>query len=502
MAFDYTVHDATAMAAAVRSGEVSPQELLQACEERVRTHNPRLNAVIVEAFDAAREELALRRRAGTEREGALAGVPVLVKDLVSSVRGLTTWHGNRLLQRAMGPADHDSEFIRRLRATGALIVGKTNTPEFGLVPYTEPLLTGPTRNPWDLTRTPGGSSGGSGAAVAARLVPLASGGDGGGSIRIPASCCGLFGLKPTRGRVPAGPDLGALWSGFAIEHALTRSVRDSALLLDAVSGADTGAPYAAPAQVRPFVQEVQADPGRLRVGVCTEPWLGHAVAPECLQAVEEAATLLRELGHEVFETALPIAGTAFAEAFLTVLAGNVRAEIEEAAAVARRHARRQDFEAATWAMGMMGRAFRADEFVAAERELQRTARAIGRCFEDLDVLLTPTLSGPPPPIGSLQPTAAERRQLAVMGWLDQPWLLRAAGALQQMAGKVFDFIPYTPPFNVTGQPAMSVPLHWSAAGLPIGVQVVGRFGDEATLLRLAGQLERARPWEARRPTGF
>ncbi len=502
MPFDYTAHDATALAALVRGGEVSPEELLQACEERVRAHNPRLNAVIVEAFEAARAELALRRRAGTEREGALAGVPVLVKDLVSSVRGLTTWHGNRLLQRVTGPADHDSAFIQRLRATGALIVGKTNTPEFGLVPYTEPVLTGPTRNPWDLNRTPGGSSGGSGAAVAARLVPLATGGDGGGSIRIPAACCGLFGLKPTRGRVPSGPDFSALWSGFAIEHALTRSVRDSAVLLDAVAGADTGAPYAAPSQVRPFVQEVQADPGRLRVGVCTEPWLGHGVDPACVRAVEETAALLRELGHEVFEASLPIAGTAFAEAFLTVLAGNVRAEIEEAAAFARTRARRHDFEAATWAMGMMGRAFRADEFVTAERALQRTARAIGRCFEDMDVLLTPTLASAAPLVGSLQPTPAEQRQLALMGWLNQPWLLRAAGALQQMAGKVFDFIPYTPPFNVTGQPAMSLPLHWSDEGLPVGVQVVGRFGDEATLFRLAGQLERARPWEGRRPPGF
>lgn len=502
MSFDYTAHDATALAALVRAGEVAPEELLQACEARVRAHNPRLNAIIVEAFEAAHEELALRRRAGTDREGALAGVPVLVKDLVSTVRGLTTWHGNRLLQRETGAADHDSEFIRRLRATGALIVGKTNTPEFGLVPYTEPQLTGATRNPWDLSRTPGGSSGGSGAAVAARLVPIATGGDGGGSIRIPAACCGLFGLKPTRGRVPTGPDFGALWSGYAIEHALTRSVRDSAVLLDAVSGADTGAPYAAPAQVRPFAQEVQADPGRLRVGVCTEPWLGHDVAPECVHAVQETARLLRELGHEVFETRLPIAGTVFAEAFLTVLAGNVRAEIEEAAAFTRRRAHRRDFEAATWAMGMMGRAFRADEFVTAERVLQRTAREIARSFEDMDVLLTPTLASPAPLVGSLQPTPAEQRQLALMGWLDQPWLLRAAGALQQMAGKVFDFIPYTPPFNVTGQPAMSLPLHTSAEGLPIGVQVVGRFGDEATLFRLAGQLERAQPWEERRPPGF
>lgn len=496
---DYDDLDATALGERVRSGEFDPAQLLAAARERIERRNPALNAVIHPAFEAAERELALRRAAGTEREGVFAGVPVLVKDLVASVHDLPTWHGSRLLRARLGPATHDSEMVRRLRATGALIVGKTNTPEFGLTPYTEPESCGPTRNPWDTARTPGGSSGGSAAAVAARMVPLATGGDGGGSIRIPASCCGLFGLKPTRGRVPSGPDLGELWSGYAIEHGLTRSVRDSAALLDALAGMDCGAPIPAPPQARPFVHEVGTTPARLRVGLSVEPWLGHGVHDDCVQAVQAAATLLRELGHQVDDVSLAIERAPFSEAYLTVLAANVRCEIDLIAGLLRERAHRRDYEAATWALGLMGRAYSGAEVLAAQRHLQLLGRALGRQFETFDVLLTPTLAAPPPPIGSLGPTPAERRQLAVLGALNAPWLLRALGALPQMAEKVFDFIPYTPVFNVTGQPAMSVPLHWNAQGLPIGVQFVGRFGDEATLLQLAGQLERARPWAQRKP---
>lgn len=497
---EYDRHDATALAALVRAGEVTPETLLDCAEQRIAAGNGALNAVIAQYPEQARRALQARREAGREREGVFAGVPVLVKDLLSTIEGQPTWYGNRLLQRVLPPASHDSEFVHRLRATGVSLLGKTATPEFGLTPYTESELTGATRNPWDPARTPGGSSGGSAAAVAAGFVPLATGGDGGGSIRIPASCCGLFGLKPTRGRVPTGPDLGELWSGLAIEHALTRSVRDSAALLDAVAGADSGPPCAAPAQVRPFVDEVGTPPGRLRVGVSTEPWLGRAALhADCLQAVQRSADLLRSLGHDVDEARLPIDRDAFALAFVQVLAANVRAEIEVIAGMLRLRPSRHDFEAATWALSLLGRAVSADELVNAQRTIQLTGRAIGRLFESIDVLLTPTLASPPPPIGALQPTPAERRQLAAMNAIGSPGLLRRFGALQQLAGKVFDFMPFTPVFNGTGQPAMSVPLHWNAAGLPIGVQLVGRFGDEATLLRLAGQLEAAQPWFQRRP---
>lgn len=497
---EYDRHDALALAARVRVGELMPEDLLDAARARIAAGNPALNAVIGECHEKARHELGARRAAGREREGVFAGVPVLVKDLLSTVEGLTTWHGNRLLQRALPPASRDSEFIRRLRAAGALIVGKTNTPEFGLTPFTEPELTGPTRNPWDLARTAGGSSGGSAAAVAAGFVPLATGGDGGGSIRIPASCCGLFGLKPTRGRVPTGPELGELWSGLAIEHGLTRSVRDSAALLDAVAGADAGPPCAAPAQARPFLDEVATEPGRLRIGISTEPWLGTAaVDRDCLEAVERAAALLRALGHEVIEARLPVEREPLALAYLVVLAANVRGEIETIATLLKQRPHRRDYEVATWALGLLGRAVRGDELINAQHHLQLTGRRIGRVFEGIDLLLTPTLASPPPPIGALQPTPGELRQLRVLGALGSPGLLRRLGGFHQLAGKLFDFIPYTPVFNATGQPAMSVPLHWNAAGLPIGVQFAARFGDEATLFRLAGQLERAQPWFDRRP---
>ncbi|NRF66318.1 amidase [Aquincola sp. S2] len=497
---EYEQHDALGLAALVRSGEVDPQTLIDAAARRIDAGNPALNAVIADCRDYATSALAKRRAAGRERDGVFAGVPVLVKDLLATVEGLPTWHGNRLLQRSLPVATHDSEFIRRLRATGALIVGKTNTPEFGLTPFTEPELTGPTRNPWDTTRTAGGSSGGSAAAVAAGFVPLATGGDGGGSIRIPASCCGLFGLKPTRGRVPSGPDLGELWSGLAIEHGLTRTVRDSAALLDAVAGADSGPPCAAPSQARAFVDEVSTAPDRLRIGVSTEPWLGHAaVNPDCLEAVTRSAALLRSLGHEVIETRVPVNGEAFAMAFLQVLAANVRGEIETIAHALKQRARRQDYEATTWALGLLGRAVSGDEVINAQRTIQLTGRRVGALFESIDVLLTPTLATPPPLIGALKPTPAEQRQIEFLGAIGSPWLLRKFGAFRQIADKAFDFIPYTAVFNGTGQPAMSVPLHWNAAGLPIGVQFVGRFGDEATLFRLAGQLEAAQPWVQRRP---
>ena len=495
---EYERHDALGLAALVRAGEVSAEELLDAAAARIAAGNGALNAVIVDCPGFARAELAARRAAGREREGVFAGVPVLVKDLLNDVAGLTTWQGSRLL-KGQPPADHDSNFVRRLHASGALIIGKTNTPEFGITPVTEPELCGPTRNPWDLSRTPGGSSGGSAAAVAAGFVPLATGSDGGGSIRIPASCCGLFGLKPTRGRVPTGPDLGSVLSGFAIDHGLTRSVRDSAAFLDAVAGEDAGAPFAAPAQARPFLDEVATEPGRLRIGFDTTPWLGGRLDADGREAVERSMGLLRSLGHQVEEVKLPVEREPFALAFLTVLAAHVRSQIEDIGRQLQRRPRRTDHELATWALALLGRSFSADEFIGAERVLQLSGRRIGALFESIDVLLSPTLGHLPPLIGALQPTPAERWQLRLMSAIGSPRLMRALGAHRQIVENAFAFIPYTPVFNATGQPAMSVPLHWTAAGLPVGVHFAGRFGDEATLFRLAGQLERAQPWFHRRP---
>ena len=495
---EYERHDALGLAALVRAGAVSPEELLAAAAARIAAGNGALNAVIVDCPGFAQAELAARRARGRERDGVFCGVPVLVKDLLNDVAGLTTWHGSRLM-KGLPPADRDSSFIHRLRASGALIIGKTNTPEFGITPVTEPELCGPTRNPWDLSRTPGGSSGGSAAAVAAGFVPLATGSDGGGSIRIPASCCGLFGLKPTRGRVPTGPDLGSVLSGFAVDHGLTRSVRDSAALLDAVAGQDAGPPFAAPAQARPFLDEVGTEPGRLRIGVDTTPWLGGRLDADGREAVERSVALLRSLGHQVDEVKLPLERESFALAFMTVLAAHVRSQIGDIGRQLGRRPRREDHELTTWALGLLGRSFSADEFLDAERVLQLAARRIGALFESIDVLLSPTLGHLPPPIGALQPTAFERAGLRLLSALASPWLMRTLGVHHQMVDQVFSFIPYTAVFNATGQPAMSVPLHWTASGLPVGVQFAGRFGDEATLFRLAGQLERAQPWFHRRP---
>jgi amidase len=334
------------------------------------------------------------------------------------------------------------------------------------------------------------------------LVPLASGGDGGGSIRIPASCCGLFGFKPSRGATPTGPAFGELWRGFALEHAISRSVRDSAALLDATAGADAGAPYAAPARVRPFVDETRTDPGRLRIAFTRKPLFGRNVHADCVAGLEASARLLESLGHDVEEAAPPVDGEACALAFVTILAGEVRAEIELVSQIAGRRPRAGDFEPSTYAMGLLGRSISAAEYATASRTLQLAARKMAPFFEQHDVLMTPTLGAPPALTGSLQPSAAETRFMRGVNAINAGWLYKALRIINPMVEKTFDYMPFTPLFNATGQPAMSVPLHWNAAGLPIGMQFAARLGDEATLFRLAAQLEQARPWFDRVPPGY
>jgi amidase len=435
--------------------------------------------------------------AAVDRTAPFAGVPMLIKDLQATIAGVPTSHGTRVLQQVT-PA-RDTELIARYRRAGAVFVGKSNTPEFGLTPFTESDALGPARNPWDRARTPGGSSGGAGAAVAARIVPIGHGGDGGGSIRIPASCNGVFGLKPTRGRNPTGPEIGDAWRGFAQEHVLTVSVRDSAAMLDATAGEDAGTPVACPRQDRPFLEEVTRDPGPLRIAYTSTPFFGGTVHPDCVAALDDAVALLASLGHHVERAELAIDSEGLARDFLTVVAAEARADIDWLGEQLRRAPRRDDVEIATWALGLVGQAFRASDYATSVRRLQRAGRTVGALFTSYDLLVTPTLGTPPFPIGALQPSAAERSALALFGRLGLGGVLKAAGLLDETARKVFGFIPYTPLFNVTGQPAMSVPLYWNAAGLPIGTQIVGRFGEEHTLFRVAGQLERARPWASRVP---
>ena len=492
---EYSQYDALGLAELVRTKQVSPLELLDAAIERIEAHNPQINAVVYPLFDEAR-----RAAMGDLPEGPLRGVPFLVKDLLAMVAGAPLSYGTRLLKEWAPPVD--SELVHRWKSAGLVIAGKTNTSEFGFVPWTEPELFGPTHNPYDLTRTAGGSSGGSGAAVAARFVPAASGGDGGGSIRVPASVNGVFGLKPTRGRTPSGPVYYELWEGCVAEHVLTRTVRDSAALLDASDGADVGAPYAAPPKERPFLEEVQRAPGKLRIAFTTQAMIGvddPPPDPECVRGLLATAKLLEGLGHEVVEAAPQLDYAELALAFMTMICGQAWNDIRETAALVGRKPARHDFELATWVTGMLGKAFTAADYVGATRTLGQAARKVGQFFTAFDVLLSPTLPIPPFEIGALQPSEGERRLLTTLAALKAGKLLTTFDLVRPFALKTFGLIRYLVLFNITGQPAMSVPLHWTADGLPIGMHFAGRFGDEAALFRLAAQLEQVQPWADRAP---
>jgi amidase len=485
---EYDQLDGLGLAALVKRGEVSAAEVTEAALARMAARNPALNA-IVRPLDTLAREMTAKVPAAAP----FAGVPMVIKDLQANIAGVPTSHGTRVLQQVV-PA-HDSEIVARYRRAGAVFIGKSNTPEFGLTPFTESEALGTAHNPWDRAHTAGGSSGGSGAAVAARIIPIGHGGDGGGSIRIPASCNGVFGLKPTRGRMPTGPDLGDSWRGFVQEHVITVSVRDSAAMLDATAGEDAGPPVGCPRQERPYLEEVSRDPGVLRIAVSTTPFFGDSqVHADCVAALDDAAALLTSLGH-VVERAQPVVnGTRLARAFLTVVAAECRADIAWMGTLLKRAPRADDVEVATWALGLVGQAYRASDYAEAVRELQTACRTMGAFHQRYDLLVTPTLGMPPIVTGALQPSTAERAALRLVGRLGLGGVLKAAGLLDETARKVYSFIPFTPLFNVTGQPAMSVPLWWNAQGLPIGTQMVAPFGDEATLFRVAGQLERARGW--------
>jgi len=465
----YEGHDALGLAELVRHGETSPSELLDAALARIDARNPALNAVVTPLADAARREVA----AGLPT-GPFTGVPFLVKELVASVAGAATSAASRLYRNNIATAD--SEIVARFRRAGLVIAGKTNSPEFGLSPTTESRLYGVTRNPWRLDLAPGGSSGGAAAAVAAGIVPVAHATDGGGSIRIPASACGLFGLKPTRARISAGPEGGEGLSGLAIQHVVSRSVRDSAAMLDAIAGPLPGDPYAAAPPERPWLEEVSRSPGRLRIAFARRAPTGVAVHADCVAAVEDAARLCESLGHAVEEASPTFDAAALERGFMTVFGAHIMANISRATGGALPD--RELVEPLTYAIAERARGLSAAEFIVTLHSLHREARRIAAFFERHDVWLTPTLAQPPLPIGHFDIESSDV----------DAWIARLAG-----------FIPFTYPFNVTGQPAMSVPLSWNDAGLPIGCQFVGRYGDEATLFRLAAQLEQARPWFDRRP---
>ncbi|GMR02290.1 MAG: amidase [Acidimicrobiia bacterium] len=493
---DYNRYDAVGLAELVASGEIHPGELVEAAAERIETTNETINAVIRPKLGAAREHAAT-----TEPSGPFGGVPILIKDLIIS-EGEPVSFGSVLFRNYVG--DTTSTFIDRVARAGFIDLGRTNTPEFGLLPITEPMLNGPTRNPWNLAYSPGGSSGGAAAAVAAGIVPLAQGSDGGGSIRIPASNCGLFGLKPSRGRGPRSPAASSDY--LSVELGVSRTVRDSAAMLDAVQGAAPGDQYFAPKPQGPYHQEASRDPDQLTIAYSIYDYRGNRVHPQVEAAVLKTASLLETLGHNVVEEALNIDGQALAEGFIDVWAGlagdlfklvldtaserasvrrmrSVLGDYRTVQAIAKLDSRDSGmpaFEPFTWALARRSMRQRPADLLAAETTLQDIAHVAGAFLERYDVYLTPVLGSPPLRTGAIDQT--------------RPW--------DELTETLFRYVAFTPLANFSGFPAMSVPLSWTSDGLPVGSHFLGRFGDESTLIRLAGQLERARPWADRRPELF
>jgi len=486
---EYDSWDACECAERVARGEVSPEELVEAAIERIEARNPALNAVVTPLFERGRKKLA-----EIAEDAPFRGVPFLLKDLKQSLAGTSTTGSCKLLYDYTPTTT--STLAMRYERAGLVVLGKTNTPEFGIMGITEPELRGPCRNPWNTEHTPGGSSGGAAASVAARMVPIAHGGDGGGSIRIPASCCGLFGLKPSRGRVSMAPSLGDAWDGFVQEHVLARSVRDSAAMLDLADLPTPGEPYAAPHKLRPWREEVGARPGKLKIGFTRGTLFAGTSSPEAIAAVDDAVELLTELGHELVESTPPFPREDLVRAYFTVVASHTAWYVSDAAQSVGKKPSPGDFEAPTWLLAQIGWKTPASDLVDARVTIQRAARGVGQWFEDFDGFLSSTLAGPPVKVGEIGLSAGDRRQLALLRAVNLKKLLDLA--VDQLGTDALAHTPNTQLFNQMGNPAMSVPLYW-ADGLPVGVQIAAGYGDEAMLFRLATQLEEARPWADRSP---
>jgi amidase len=492
MAFrEYGGFDALGLAELVRGGQVSPVELLDEALARTAAVNPKINAVIHLMEGPARAAIA----AGLP-EGPFRGVPFLVKDLMTAVAGEPMSRGSRLF-RDYVPAE-DEELTRRYRRAGLVIFGKTNTPELGFTNVTEPELFGPTRNPWNLERTSSGSSGGSAAAVAARIVPAANANDGGGSIRTPASNCGLVGLKPSRGRNPTGPKAPEEWFGIIGEHVVTRTVRDNAALLDATAGDYPQQLMKLPAPERPFLDETTREPGRLRVAFSFDPGLGKTLHPENRTAIEATTARLAGLGHDLIEVKLPLPIESFIANYAALVSADAAADLRAASSLVGRDATRRDVELPTWMLAKFGEAQSAADLTEALWGLQAFSRQWLAWSSDFDVLLTPTVGVPPMAIGAYRLSAPRKLALRMLAALPARALLAMRPKILEAFAAVYEAAPYTMIANVTGQPSMSLPLHWTADGLPMGMLFTARTGDEATLFRLAAQLEQEMPWKDRR----
>ncbi len=469
---EYEDYDALGLAELVRQGEISPSELLDTAIERIEARDGEIGAVVIRMYDEARIAID----AGLP-SGPFTGVPFSLKDLSVFYAGVPTTAASRLLTDFI--PDHDSSLVARYKRAGLVILAKTKTPEFAVSLTTEPVLYGPTRNPWSREHSPGGSSGGAAAAVAAGYMPMAHATDGGGSIRAPASFCGLFGLKPSRGRVSPAPDFGEALAGMATSHCVSRSVRDSAALLDVSAGMEPGDPYAAPPLTRPLLDEVGAPTGRLRIALCSTDFLGNPVSPECEAAAKNAAKLCESLGHHVEEDRPDFTGLSLIEAWRILPAVNLLANVTQRAEALGRQPVPSDLEPMNWAWLELGRRTSAEEYLRAVSTMHALARRVASFLKRYDLILTPTLGQPSLKIGVIHTSGDD---------------------IERHISLLFETIaPHTALFNQTGGPAMSVPLCRTSDGLPVGVQFAGRLGDEPTLIRLAAQLEEAQPWFNSRP---
>ncbi len=470
---DYSEYDGLGLAALVRKGEATPAELVEAAIERIERHNPAINAVIYKAYDEARAAAK-----GPLPDGPFKGVPFLVKDLLLTVAGWPRYSGSRFAANAKVVDAEDSGLMRRYRSSGIVALGKTNTPEYGITGTTEPALFGATRNPWNLDHSAGGSSGGSAAAVAAGIVPLAHGGDGLGSIRIPAACCGLVGLKVTRDRNPNLPDGYDFAQGNVVENVMTRTVRDSAAMLDVTGVPEPASPYAHPPKERPYMEEIERSPGRLKIAWSSETANGRPIRPEIQTALEKTASLLEQLGHEVVPQGLGIDYRALYAAQGAHAGANFAAGMRRLIELIGREPEPDELEPLTWAALKGGRRVTGEEALYSLQQRRMMSRGVLALFETHDVYLTPVLGTPPATIGYIDPMQVSPRDIG------------------RRNGELF---PFAAPFNFTGQPSISLPLWQTDDGLPIGMMFTARYADEATLFRLAAQLEKECPWKDRRP---
>jgi len=486
--FDYKRYDGLGLAELIKKKELHPKEVLTEAIHTIERHNPKLNAVINKFYEKVEKEAET-----VDLNGTFAGVPMLLKDISQEVAGEKITSGSKAFQGYRAKAD--SDYVKQVRWTGALFVAQTNVPEFALMGITEPAFYGPTRNPWNLHHTPGGSSGGSAAAVACGMVPIAGANDGGGSIRIPGAYCGLFGLKPTRGRTPVGPNHGRHWQGASVDHILSRTVRDSAAMLDEISIFEKSAAFHAPPFHGSYLQQSQTPSGKkFIIAYSVQSPIGTEVHHECKQAVFNAAKLLDSLGHHVVEVDAPVDGRKIAKSYLTMYFGEVAASLTALEEVLGRKAVMSDVEPTTWILGLVGKATSAEAFVLSIREWDKAAIAMEQFHETYDFYLTPTTAFPPAKIGELEPSKSEKLAMQMTGKLGLGGLLKKMGTVEKVAENNLSRTPFTQLANLTGQPAMTVPIHLTSDGLPIGVQFMAARGREDLLFSLAGMLEQTDSW--------